>query len=245
MPAPGVRHEDEHPRLAVPLAPGHPRRRPQRPQRRGVRGAAAAALQGRGGRVGATAGGRAGRGGGGGPGGRRGGQRPVHACCACPRGACASAAGVQLAAQYPAFQRYDRKGLAAALRFYGAAELPPAMVDWALDLTRHHMSALYEACPDWGWSDARKRGELADPAARHLVLGQPVAFVHFRFEEEEGEAVLYCYEIQVAAAVQGKGLGRFLMQLLELVGRKSGVARLMLTVFHQSAAAVALYRKLG
>lgn len=47
------------------------------------------------------------------------------------------------------------------------------------------------------------------------------------------------------AAVQGKGLGRFLMQLLELVGRKSGVARLMLTVFHQSAAAVALYRKLG
>lgn len=170
----------------------------------------------------------------------------------------ASAAGVQLAAQYPAFQRYDRKGLAAALRFYGAAELPPAMVDWALDLTRHHMSALYEACPDWGWSDARKRGELADPAARHLVvyqqgeqqqgagqqqggqqqqrveqaaplaapaacvpaaaeqenqaaagnggggaeLGQPVAFVHFRFEEEEGEAVLYCYEIQVAAAVQ-------------------------------------------
>lgn len=44
---------------------------------------------------------------------------------------------------------------------------------------------------------------------------------------------------------QGKGLGRFLMQLLELIGRRSGVARLMLTVFHANEAAVALYRRLG
>lgn len=33
-------------------------------------------------------------------------------------------------------------------------------------------------------------------------LGQPLAFLHYRFEEEEGEAVLYCYEIQVAQAAQ-------------------------------------------
>lgn len=44
---------------------------------------------------------------------------------------------------------------------------------------------------------------------------------------------------------QGKGLGRFLMQLLELVGRRSGVARLMLTVFHANTAALALYKRLG
>lgn len=157
------------------------------------------------------------------------------------------------------------------------------------------VQALYEACPGWGWSDAKKRAELADPAARYLVVfeqqqqqqqqaggeaagalqaaggaaaaagaapaaapapapltlgagaaalevpaavctaedqpenlaaagnnpgssgstqaapgssgdgclpGRPVAFLHFRFEVEEGEAVLYCYEIQVAAAAQ-------------------------------------------
>lgn len=45
--------------------------------------------------------------------------------------------------------------------------------------------------------------------------------------------------------LQGKGAGRFLMQLLELMGRRSGVARLMLTVFHANAAATALYRRLG
>ena len=148
--------------------------------------------------------------------------------------------------------------------------------------------ALYDACPGWGWSDAKKRAELADPAARYLVVfeqpqsqqaqqqsdapaaataaaappaaaevagaapltatagaaaleapaaasaadeqrensaaagntsgtlavpgsgssadgclpGRPLAFVHFRFEVEESEAVLYCYEIQVATAGQ-------------------------------------------
>jgi hypothetical protein len=130
------------------------------------------------------------------------------------------------------------------------------------------VQALYEACPDWGWGDAKKRAELADPAARYLVVyqqqpqavpplpqqqlpaaaeqqqegqqensaaagnggsgaagelqgsgagaaegaahcGQPVAFLHYRFEEEAGEAVLYCYEIQVAEAVQVGGCRRF------------------------------------
>jgi hypothetical protein len=38
-------------------------------------------------------------------------------------------------------------------------------------------------------------------------LGPPLAFLHFRFEEEQGEAVLYCYEIQVDQAAQvGTGL---------------------------------------
>ncbi|KAI3425014.1 hypothetical protein D9Q98_008396 [Chlorella vulgaris] len=223
-----------------------------------------------------------------------------------------SANGSQLAAQYPAFQRYDRNGLTAAVHCFGASELPPPLIDWALGLTRHHMAPLYEACPEWGWSDGKKHAELSHPAARFLVvfqdaadkqapqaqhgpaeqaqaqqqqeasvpltagqenvaaagnifcgtqqqqrqqeggaaeagseLGQPVAFLHFRFEAEDDEAVLYCYEIQVAAAVQGKGLGRFLMQLLELMGRRSGVARLMLTVFHDNVAATAMYRKLG
>ena len=35
------------------------------------------------------------------------------------------------------------------------------------------------------------------------------------------------------------------MQLLELTARRSGLPRLMLTVFHANEAAVALYRRLG
>jgi hypothetical protein len=51
-----------------------------------------------------------------------------------------SANGSQLAAQYPAFQRYERNGLTAAVRCFGASELPPPLIDWALGLTRHHMA---------------------------------------------------------------------------------------------------------
>ena len=35
-----------------------------------------------------------------------------------------------------------------------------------------------------------------------------MAYVHYRWEEEEEVPVLYCYEIQLEAAVQRKGLGK-------------------------------------
>ena len=38
--------------------------------------------------------------------------------------------------------------------------------------------------------------------------GAPQAYVHFRWEEEDGVPVLYCYEIQLESAVQRKGLGK-------------------------------------
>ena len=52
-------------------------------------------------------------------------------------------------------------------------------------------------------------------------LGSPVvAFVHYRFVVEEDFPVLYVYELQLEKRVQGKGLGKFLMQLLELIACK-------------------------
>ena len=78
------------------------------------------------------------------------------------------------------------------------------------------------------WSNARKRAELDDAAARFLFAfsvaedgaEEPVAFSHFRFEFEGAAAVLYVWELQLTEPVQRKGLGKFIMQLLELIGRK-------------------------
>ena len=53
------------------------------------------------------------------------------------------------------------------------------------------------------------RGALRLPIAQE---GAPQAYVHFRWEEEEGVPVLYCYEIQLEAAVQRKGLGKCVHQ---------------------------------
>lgn len=50
--------------------------------------------------------------------------------------------------------------------------------------------------------------------------GPIVGFVHFRFVIEEELPVLYVYELQLEPRVQGKGLGKFLMQLIELIACK-------------------------
>lgn len=48
-----------------------------------------------------------------------------------------------------------------------------------------------------------------------------------------------------SCVLQGRGLGRFVMQLLELLAARAGLARLLLTVFHANESAVRMYRKLG
>lgn len=47
-----------------------------------------------------------------------------------------------------------------------------------------------------------------------------VAFVHFRFILEETIPVLYVYELQIEPRFQGRGLGTFLMELIELIACK-------------------------
>ena len=53
-----------------------------------------------------------------------------------------------------------------------------------------------------------------------------LAYVHFRFETDEGtqRPILYVYEVQLRDDPQArrKGLGRFLMQLIELAARRTG-----------------------
>jgi hypothetical protein len=73
-----------------------------------------------------------------------------------------------LLADYPAFRRYDRNGLAAELVSCAAAALPPAVADWAFALCKANMQALYDTA--WGWDDAKKRAELAAAEARYIVV---------------------------------------------------------------------------
>jgi len=78
-----------------------------------------------------------------------------------------------------------------------------------------------------------------------------LAYVHFRFETDEGtqKPILYVYEVQLRddPRTRRKGLGRFLMQLLELSARKhgAGLEAITLTVQDSNAAAAALYASLG
>ncbi|KAL3335714.1 hypothetical protein AABB24_031770 [Solanum stoloniferum] len=72
--------------------------------------------------------------------------------------------------------------------------------------------------------------------------GHLVAFVHYRFTIEEEIPVLYVYELQLEHRVQGKGLGKFLMVLLELIAQKSNMSAVVLTVQKANMIAMNFYR---
>ena len=129
------------------------------------------------------------------------------------------------------------------------------------------MSDMYEAS-SWGLDLDEKSSELRHETARFLIVEAAtdaggasdtstnddgtakrdvLAFVHFRFEpnddEKPTEEVLYVYEIQVSDRAQRSGLGRRLMNIMELVANKNGMRKVMLTVFKMNGGAMKFYRE--
>lgn len=51
------------------------------------------------------------------------------------------------------------------------------------------------------------------------------------------------YEIHLCADVRHKGLGKFLMQILELIGHKANMQKLMLTVFKENTISSQFFRE--
>ncbi|KAG5731355.1 hypothetical protein E4T56_gene17710, partial [Termitomyces sp. T112] len=75
--------------------------------------------------------------------------------------------------------------------------------------------------------------------------GKLAAFSTFRFEVEEDENVIYCYDLQIQSAYRRKGLGKMLMQILEKIGAAWGMEKVMLTVFKANQNAIKFYRTAG
>ncbi|KAI0963801.1 hypothetical protein AcW1_000774 [Taiwanofungus camphoratus] len=126
-----------------------------------------------------------------------------------------------------------------------------------LTLWRRYVSSSF------GWNEAAKRQELFHTLSRFVVVrrdetkdnGEPakregpvkpiVAFTMFRFDREEGENVVYCYELQVHREMRRAGLGRFLVEQLLSIGPKWGMKKIMLTVLKTNQSARQFYKALG
>ncbi|XP_005090676.1 N-alpha-acetyltransferase 40 [Aplysia californica] len=137
-------------------------------------------------------------------------------------------------AAFPVFQKYERNGLSVTLETKRVGDLDEDTVNWAYELTKTNMQTLYEQS-EWGWKSREKMEEMTEEKAWYLVAkdqdGKPVAFSHFRFDMELDTEVLYCYEIQLCPDVRKKGLGKFMMQILELMANRFEMKSVMLTVF--------------
>lgn len=111
-----------------------------------------------------------------------------------------------------------------------------------------------------GWSSAKKWKEMRLPDLRYIVLkvlkqekdskgqdGLPEVegFLSFMLTYEDGYEVIYCYEIHLSPQMQGTGLGKRLMDMMEEVGKTARVEKAMLTVFKANKAAMRFYERLG
>jgi len=108
-----------------------------------------------------------------------------------------------------------------------------------------------------GWSPAKKRKEMRLPDLRYLLLKQSTAcskedgteevvgFLSFMLTYEDGFEIVYCYEVHLRPYLQGKGIGKQLVLVMEEVGRSAKVKKAMLTVFVVNEAARKFYDNLG
>lgn len=108
-----------------------------------------------------------------------------------------------------------------------------------------------------GWSPRKKKEEMRLPPMWYLLLRPPrqdnketksgaiAGFLSFMVTYEDNRQVLYCYEIHLLPALQGRGLGRKLMAIFEEIGRRIGLEKGMLTVFRSNQSAIRFYTRLG
>ena len=78
-----------------------------------------------------------------------------------------------------------------------------------------------------------------------MGAAQPEGFLSFMLTYEDGREVIYVYEIHLAETLRGGGIGRHLMGMVEEIGRKVGVDKVMLTVFVANERARQFYERLG
>ncbi|XP_049778792.1 N-alpha-acetyltransferase 40-like [Schistocerca cancellata] len=150
-------------------------------------------------------------------------------------------------APFPAFRNFSKNGVEATLSCVKSENIDNDTWNWIFNLLECNMKPLYNSC-SWGWNEKVKKEELTDERALYLVArdkeGKALAFSHFRFDLDYGVEVLYCYELQLEAAVRRKGLGKFMMQVLELMGFSAKMKKVVLTVLKHNPDAMNFFTAL-
>nr|CAG4646752.1 EOG090X0MNC [Macrothrix elegans] len=147
-----------------------------------------------------------------------------------------------------AFHSFDRNGLKAILKCSPVSYLDKEVVEWMFDLIKRNMKDLYEKSA-WGWDEKQKFIEMTESSAWYLIAFtpdlKPLGFSHFRFDMDYGYPVLYCYELQLEDTCRRKGLGKFMLQILELMAFRSNLVKVVLTVFMHNPEALQFFKALG
>jgi len=70
-------------------------------------------------------------------------------------------------------------------------------LSWIMDIMERNMKDMYERS-SWNWNAVEKRAELTEETAWYLIAScnkKFLGFSHFRFDIDNGDVVLYWYNI--------------------------------------------------
>ncbi|KAJ8914358.1 hypothetical protein NQ315_011346, partial [Exocentrus adspersus] len=144
-------------------------------------------------------------------------------------------------APFPYFRKYNNSGINASLFVKRVTDLDDIVLQWAFNLIKCNLKEKYEQS-SWGWNDEEKMTELSDKNAWYLIAkeekGDMLGFSHFRFDLDQGIEVLYCYELQLVPTTRGKGLGKYMMQILEAIALVNNMRKVVLTVLKNNPCSV-------
>ncbi|KAH8988863.1 acyl-CoA N-acyltransferase [Lactarius akahatsu] len=153
---------------------------------------------------------------------------------------------------------FDLKGSRCTTQVSTSSELLDVDRQSVWELLEQNMRHMYVGS-SMGWDPPSKKEELFHRNSRFILLrrsqvqddadvcGEPsiVAYSMFRFEMENDERVLYCYELQVVQDVRRGGIGKTLVQCLCNIAREWDMQKVMLTVFKENQMALLFYKAMG
>ncbi|OHE94414.1 acetyltransferase [Colletotrichum orchidophilum] len=166
---------------------------------------------------------------------------------------------------------HPKSGTSYTLSLKSPSQLSQDELQACFDLIDHTSGADYRASKD-GWRPSHKMKEMKSPGLRYILMqkadvsapevaaaadgesgeggsgaeGKICGFTSLMPTFEEGEAVVYCYEIHLLEELRGAGVGRTLMDYLVKVAESIPIIeKVMLTCFIANAEARAFYEKLG
>ena len=118
--------------------------------------------------------------------------------------------------------------------------------EFIIDLLAKNMRKLYEDSK-CGWNDKNKRKEMLDDKSWYLLAttsdGTIAGYSHFKYDMYFNDEVVNVHEIQIVSTYQRKGLGRFMMQVLEMLAFKADMRKIMLTVLKHNPDAEIFFKK--
>uniref|UniRef100_A0A915CAB2 N-alpha-acetyltransferase 40 n=1 Tax=Parascaris univalens TaxID=6257 RepID=A0A915CAB2_PARUN len=132
--------------------------------------------------------------------------------------------------------------------FLWGTHLDDTLFQWVFKLFVENMRSFYEMSL-WGYDETSKKQELTATTSRYIIVRNmndtPIAYCHYRFDMDHDSAVVYCFEIQVEEKYQSQGIGTIMISMLESLGQKTSMEKIMATVFAFNHKSLGFFHKVG